>query len=300
MWNMKKILMAMVMLAFGIPLGHAEPLSFEQAANVTGSNGGFQLGAGYSYGSQNVPQGDTPAISRFYSNVPIFARLGFPGFEIRVAAPYSSIASNIQEHGLTDVQGFRNIDLGAKFNALLLPFMDFGVGAGVVLPTIDANQYLYGEGLAVTPFAALDILTDPLLFHFNLGYTYVSQYQRATPNGETTIAFRPGDEWHYGVGVEVAPVEPLWILAEFSGTYYGQAKSAGDFVSSSGGNIMSFFPGLRLQCTPLKAKAGVEIPLTPKANRPAFVPNYDWRLMGEVSLLVPFGSTSAQSKKGGY
>jgi len=294
---MKKSILVLAALLLGFPCWtNAEPLSFEQAANVTGSNGGFELGGGASYGYQRLRQeGDLAA--RYVSDFPIFMRLGFTGFEFNASVPYSSLSSTIEE---SDVRGFRDVGVGLKLNTLIFPALLLGVGVNGSIPTVAEGNLLFGEGAAVNPFAAFDILTSNWLFHVFFGYNFQFQYQRAAEGQDTTVTFRPGNQWQYGVGTEIGILNELWLLAELSGTYYGEARSAGDFLPGSQGNVWSVYPGLRLQVTPLKVKAGVEIPLRSAEDRPTFVPTYDWRVLGTVSFLIPFGSTSAKAEKQGY
>jgi len=267
----------------------AEPISFEQAANVTGK-GGIEIGADFNYSARSLErQGLGTTFNQTLWDVPVFVRAGISGLEGKVTLPFGSIRDNYNAFGVTDraFSGLENIGLMAKLNFLQLDLLNAAVGLDTLFPTTDAQRYLH-TGQNFTPFAAVDVDLKAIKVHGNLGYQYTGKYTTDTDpiTGQTTstLDVTPGNVTKWALGVELPVSEVFSLDAEFLGAKYGPIQFNGSDISNGPGTTKSFVPGIRFTALPLKAKLGLELPLESKSERPAIVPRGDWRVLGGVSL----------------
>ncbi len=290
---MNRISIALVgALLMGLPLvGYSEPISFEQAANVTGL-AGIQVGFDFDYSYEKIQEeGVQTAIESKLTEIPIFVRIGLPILEIKLSTPYGDMQNNIDTVGVKDFSGIKNIGLGLKTPLLPLPIFTLAVGLQTNFPTADPVYYIFGDGLAIDPYLAADLDLMLLKLHANVGYQYRAGYQinadlyNQTVTGDVTLD--PGDAIHFALGAEIPATSLFFINLELLGTQYGVSKLDGLDVTESAGRTFSIVPGIRLQKGIFKAKFGVVIPLEPKADRPEFgyAPRSDWKIIAGASLL---------------
>jgi hypothetical protein len=265
-----------------------EPLSFEQAANVTGFHGGVEYGLDAAYGLAFVPRLDQRTIARRVFEVPLVLHLGWPALEFSLDMPYANIRTDPAESRQVYFSGFRGIGAGAKYNVFVLPLLTLGAGVQGHLPILGQDQWLYGEGLSVYPFVAGDVITNYFIFHLHIGWNYGVPYQRLQEEGNNTVTFKPADTLRIALGAETEIDHGFWFLLEAADLAYGQAFSGGEYLPQSDRTIFTLTPGFRFQSSPFKFKAGVQIPLSGANRWPAFAPTYDWLILAGVSLVYPF------------
>jgi len=294
---MKKL--ACVALLFSLAgvshAGRAEPLSFDQAANVTGVHGGIEFGTDFSHGRQTVRRPESAEIERTVTAFPVFVRLGLPCAEARFSAPGSIIRSPIEESGNWNESAIRSLDVSLKANGYTLPVLALAAGLSASFPRLNPDQYLYGESLQLYPFLAMDVMSPPDAYaiHLHAGYRFTFPYQRRSLQADGRAAgpefsFNPGDLFFGAAGVEVPVIREVWILGEFSISRYGRSRVDGNAVQDSDGWTLSAVPGIRFESGGFKAKLGVEVPLEARSSRPLFESRYLWRILAAASLRFPF------------
>ncbi len=288
---MRKFCLGLLTIALGLAptWAGAEPIAFEQAANVTGM-GGFEVGAEVDYAYEKIEeQGLGATIEQTLLDIPVFLRVGIPILEAKLTIPYGSVESDIQNVRNENFSGIKDIGLQLKTGLLSLPNFAAALGLATGFPTGDPMKYL-GEGLDLFPFAAVDMDLVFLKLHGNIGYEYRGEYavdvDPATGAVSQGLKVKPGDATHYALGVEIPAGETFSLHAELLGSSYGGVKIGGNPLADSAGSTLSVLPGVRAKAGPLKAKLGVEIPLTRQEDRPAlgYAPRSDWRILGGVSL----------------
>ncbi len=265
-------------------LSAAEPIAFEQAANVTGL-AGIEAGLNVDYAYEKVEQGGVTLSEQTLLDVPVFVRVGIPVLEGKLTIPYGTLKSSVPGLAQQDFSGLK--DLGIMLKSCLLPTPIFSLALGVdtTFPTGDPMKYL-GEGFNFDPFVAADVDVVLLKLHANLGYRYRAEYSvEVTAGGVTnSVKVKPGDAMHYALGVEIPAGDMFSLHAELLGAGYGQVTESGIALPDSAGSVLSVVPGVRLKAGPLKAKLGVQIPLEAKDSRPLFAPTADWRVLGGLSV----------------
>jgi hypothetical protein len=290
---MRKLGIALVgALLMGLPLaGYSEPISFEQAANVTGL-AGIQVGFDFDYSYEKIQEeGLQTAIESKLTEIPIFVRVGLPILEIKLSTPYGDLQNNVKSAGAQDFSGIKDIGLGLKTPLLPLPFFTLAVGLQTNFPTADPIYYIFGDGLAIDPYLAADVDLMMFKLHANIGYEYRAGYEinadlyNQNVTGDVTLD--PGDAIHFALGAEIPATSLFYLNLELIGTQYGVSKLGSLEVPDSAGRTMSLVPGIRLQKGIFKAKFGVAIPLEEKTDRPAFgfAPRSDWKIIAGASLL---------------
>jgi hypothetical protein len=281
---MKRTLLVLAALA-ALPLAaHAEPIAFEQAANVTGL-AGIEVGANVDYAYEKVEQNGVTLNETTLMDVPVFVRAGIPILEGKLTLPFGTVKSNVPNVQAQDFSGIRDLGVMVKSALLTLPVFSFALGVDTTFPTGDPLKYL-GEGLNLDPFAAADIDLLLLKLHANLGFRYRAEYSVESTSGGVTqsVKLNPGDAMHFALGLEIPAGEMFSLHAELLGANYGEATSGGIPIPDSAGTLLSVVPGVRLKAGPLKAKLGVQIPIEAKDSRPSYAPTADWRVLGGVSL----------------
>ncbi|MEW6517425.1 MAG: hypothetical protein AB1439_11040 [candidate division FCPU426 bacterium] len=287
-----KIGMVVLACLFMPLLAGAEPISFEQAANVTGM-AGIEVGADVDYAYTKVESGGVTASEQTLTDIPVFVRAGIPILEAKLTLPYGTVKESV---GNESFSGIKDIDVMLKTGLLTLPVFSFALGLDTTLPTGDPAKLL-GEGLNLDPFVAVGVDAGVLKVHANLGYRYRAEYEIKIDTvtidpvsglpvitGDQGVKIKPGDAIHFAVGVEVPAGDMFSLHAELLAANYAEAKEAGAAVSGSSGTLLSVVPGVRMHAGPLKAKLGVEIPLSSKDDWPAYAPVADWRVLGGLSL----------------
>jgi len=172
---------AVLLLAGGLAVGAAaEPISFEQAANVTGLTG-IQVGVDCDYSYEKISAGGdtrTAEIENTVMQLPVFIRVGLPIMEIKLTVPYGNIKDNAAAVKSNNYSGVQNIGVGLKTGLVGLPIFNLAAGLNTKFPTAEPEKYFFGEGLALNPFLAADL--DVVLFklHANVGYQYRGQYKK--------------------------------------------------------------------------------------------------------------------------
>ena len=275
-------------------LAVAEPIAFEQAANVTGL-AGIEVGADANYAYTKVEKEGLPTTEQALMDVPVFVRVGLPILEAKVTVPYGTAKSTVQENAGVPAQdqnysGLKNVGLMVK-TSLSLPVVSLGIGLDATLPTGEPKKYL-GEGLDVMPFVAAGIDAMVLKINANAGFQYRGDYSfsitgvdgAGNPIIDQGVKIKPGNDVHYAVGLEIPAGDVLSLHAELLGDSYGNATMDGNVIDGSAGRTLAFAPGLRLHAGPFKAKVAYEIPLEKKADRPQYAPAADWRILAGVSL----------------
>lgn len=288
---MKKSMGLLAVVLMSLPMiGQAEPISFEQAANVTGMTG-IQIGFDYECSYEKFEQDGVQTIENNLTNIPIFVRFGFPVLEIKLSTPYGDLKDNIDSAEDKDFSGIRNIGLGLKTPLLPLPVFTLATGLNTSFPTADPQYYIFGEGLKLEPFLAADLDIMIMKLHANIAYEYRSGYKvdidpfNLGASGELTL--EPGDAIKFAFGAEISTGTLFHLHLELIGTQYGTIKFDGSEIPDSAGRTMSLVPGIRLQKGPFKAKFGVVIPVDEKDDRPKFgyAPRSDWKIITGASLL---------------
>jgi hypothetical protein len=298
-WNRKVWIMAACLSVLS-GIVAAEPISFEQAANVTGKCG-LEFGVNFDYSVASLDnQGLGTTFNQTYLELPVYIRAGISAIEAQLTVPFASVRNNY--NSLTEDQtftGLENIGLMVKSNFIQSPFFNLAVGFNTLFPTGDVSRNL-GEGLNFTPFAAADIDLRILRLHGNLGYQFSGQYNVTTDPvthqniSETQV--KPGNATYWALGLELPMGEILSLNGELLGTKYGPAQFNGSDLESSPGTTVSFIPGIRLMSLPFKAMLGLELPLERRSDRPVALPRGDWRLIGGVSLQFSLGGPNPNSE----
>ncbi|MCK5241587.1 hypothetical protein KAR34_03975 [bacterium] len=294
---LKKLSLLVCAMLVGSPLlAQAEPIAFDQAANVTGMTG-IEIGAEFDYSYEKIEEEGQSAVESTVNDIPVFVRLGFPVLEAKITIPYGSVKSNIEAAQEENYSGIRDIGIGLKTGLLGLPVFNLALGVNFTLPTGDPEKYL-GEGLDFYPFLAADMDIMFAKLHANVGYEYRGEYDKEEPvdvdinTGEIIydpVKIKPGDGTHWRLGVEVPTGGDIFTIhAELLGSTYGEVKSAGQVLEDSAGNTMTFIPGISLKKGIFKAKIGYAIPLEVQDDRPTAAPRYDWRIIGGASLCFAF------------
>ena len=279
----------------GMPLlTGAEPIAFEQAGNVTGMTG-LEVGCDINYSYEKFESTGVNGIDEnTIMEIPVFVRIGLPIMEIKLTIPYGSALSNYEAAESNDFGAIQNVGLGLKGGLLALPIFSLAVGLNTVFPTAEPEKYIFGEGLALNPYLAVDLDIMIMKLHANLGYEYRGEYEQDKVFNSSTGEFdpyqftvKPGDATIFAVGVEIPAGDLFFLHAELVGTNYGEVKMDQLSIPDTAGSTFVFVPGVRLQKGIFKAKLGVAVPLEVEADRPdvRYAPRSDWRIMGGVSLL---------------
>ncbi len=276
---------------------YAEPITFEQAANVTGL-GGVEVGFDVDYAYTKFSQGDLTLAEQTKTDIPVFVRVGIPVLELKVTAPYGSVKTTVQDALASEEQsfnGFRNVGVMVKTSLLSLPMLSLGLGLDTLFPNTDALQYVR-EGLKVNPFVAAGVDLSFVKLNANLGFQYRGEFTlrpEMDDSGITLVpetSLKPGDAFTYAVGVEIPAGDVFSVLAEVRGAGYSEAKATVDGTSiavpNSAGATMTLVPGVRAKMGPVKAKLGVEIPVTRNEDFKLTqnAPQADWRVIAGASL----------------
>lgn len=269
-------------------LAQAEPIAFEQAANVTGM-AGFEVGTNVDYSYMKIEEAGLATLENTIMEVPIFIRAGIPVLEVKLELPYSSLQSSIADQ---DASGIQEIGFMIKSGLLTLPVFSFALGVDTVFPIADPMLYL-SEGLNLAPFAAVGLDLQVLKVHGNLSYRYRAQhtvdiaYDPGTGVVVTPgVELKPGDSVNFAAGLEIPAGEMITIHAELLVASYGEVNLDGVTLADSAGMVLSLVPGIRLKAGPLKAKLGFQIPLESKDDRPAYAPIADWRVLAGLSFML--------------
>jgi len=275
-------------------LAAAEPIAFEQAANVTGL-AGLEVGADFDYSYVDFTKTGFSQTKQTMNEVPVFVRVGLPILEAKVTVPFGSAKSTYEDNvnrtsADQNYSGLKNVGLMVK-TSLSLPVVSLGAGVDAQFPTGDPKKYL-GEGLNLQPFVAAGIDAMVVKLNANVGFKYRGDYTFAVQGFDSAgnpiidqgVKLKPGNDVRYAVGLEIPAGDVLSIHAEVLGDSYGNATVDGNLIDNSGGRTLSFVPGLRLHAGPFKAKLAYEIPLEKKDDRPAYAPVADWRILAGVSL----------------
>jgi hypothetical protein len=272
----------------------AEPIAFEQAANVTGL-AGIEVGADFDYAYTDFQKTGFAENKQTMNDVPVFVRVGLPILEAKVTVPYGSAKNTVQDNlGKTsqdqNYSGLENVGLMVK-TALSLPVLSLGGGVNANFPTGDPNKYL-GEGLDLQPFVAAGIDAMVIKINANAAFKYRGDYNFAVTsldaNGQPVVSqgvtLKPGNDVSYAVGLEIPAGDLISLHAELLGDSYSAATLGGNTLDNSGGRTLTLVPGIRLHAGPFKAKIAYEIPLEKKEDRPEYAPAADWRILAGVSL----------------
>ncbi|NTV52528.1 MAG: hypothetical protein HGA76_05900 [Candidatus Firestonebacteria bacterium] len=299
--GIRKALLSAICLCIWSGFAGAEPLAFEQAANVTGK-GGVEIGANFDYAYTRLENpGIGSTFNQTYLDIPVFIRLGISALEAQVTVPYGMVRNNynalIQDQNST---GWENTEFLLKSNFIQLPFFNFAIGLNTLFPTGYVSHDL-DNGLNLTPFVAADIDLIMVRLHGNLGYQFSGQHNTTTDPvthqniSETT--FRPGNATYWALGLEFPLGSDLVSFnAELLGTKYGPAQFNGSDLESSPGTTLSFVPGFQFLALPFKAKLGLELPLERRSDRPEVLPRGDWRVLGGVSLQFSMGGPNPKNE----
>jgi hypothetical protein len=291
-WN-RKIWMVAAFVSILPSIAAAQPISFEQAANVTGKCG-VEIGVNYDYAYTSIQeQGVGTTFNQTYLSLPVFVRAGISAIEAQLTVPYGSVKNNYDSYAQDQTfTGLENIGFMVKSNFIQLPFFNFALGLNTLFPTGDVSHYL-GEGLNLTPFIAADIDLRILRLHGNLGYQFSGQYNvtsdPVTHQNVTETQLKPGNAAYWALGLELPVGDVISLNAELLGTKYGPEQFNGSDLASSPGTTVSFIPGIQLVVLPFKAHLGLELPMENRSDRPVVLPRADWRILGGVSLQFSIG-----------
>jgi hypothetical protein len=270
----------------------AEPISFEQAANVTGL-AGIQIGVDADYSYEKIEAGGNTMMSALENSVmdlPIFIRFGLPILEAKLTVPYGSVKNNADAAKNQNYSGFRNIGLGLKTGLLALPVFNLAVGLNTRFPTGDPGHYIYGEGLDLNPFLAADLNVVVFKLHANVGYEYRGKYNTSfnplTEDSSQSYTVKPGDATHYALGLEIPTGDLFTLICELNGTKYGAVQIENTTLPDTGaGMTLHVIPGIQLQKGFFRAHVGLSLPLEKQSERPELAPRDDWRILAGASLV---------------
>lgn len=275
-------------MLLGFPLvAQAEPISFEQAANVTGLTG-IQVGFEYEYAYSEFEREGLDPIETKLTQVPIFVRVGLPILEIKLSTPYGDLQNNIDSAVSKDFSGIKHIGLGLKTPLLPLPIFTVAAGLNTNFPTAEPEYYIFGEGLKLEPFLAADMDLMLLKLHANVSFEYRGDYEfKFDPDSPVEVKLDPGDAFKFGLGAELPLGDIFNLHLELIGTQYGSVKFDGSELPDSEFRSMSIVPGVRAQVGPFKAKFGVVIPVSEDVGNGSFgyAPSADWKIITGASLL---------------
>jgi hypothetical protein len=266
----------------------AEPISFEQAANVTGGGGiqmGFDLCHTYKY---------LEGASNTLTELPIFVRAGIPWLEGRLTIPYGNVYQLGDIRGSGEFTGIEDVGLMLKSCVISLPAFSLALGVDSTFPTGDPTRYL-GAGLNINPFLAAGGDAGIIKIYANVGYRFLGEYslgeyEMTRFDGYSFVRVKeelnvkPGDTINFALGLEIPTSEFVSLHAEVNGVTYKDRQFNGRVLAGSSGVLISVVPGVRLHIGPFKAKFGIEVPLWDKANWPTSTQEYDWRLLSGMSL----------------
>ena len=255
-------LLAIVLLG-STSLVQAEPIAFEQAANVTGL-AGVEIGANVDYSYVKIEETGFATIENTITEVPIFVRAGIPILEGKLTIPYNSLKTSIDSQ---DASGIQEIGVMLKSGLLTLPVFSFGLGIDTVFPIADPMLYLT-EGMNLKPFGAVGLDLQVLKVHANLAYTYRAEhtvditYDPGTgPVVTPGVKINPGDSVNFAAGLEIPAGDMITLHAELLVSTFAEVLQEGTSIPDSAGTLLSVVPGVRLKAGPLKAKMGIQIPL---------------------------------------
>jgi hypothetical protein len=292
--NMKRWMAVVCLAGWAFPLSvQAEPISFEQAANVTGL-AGIEVGADYDLAYTNFQKSGFSEVKQTMNDIPVFVRVGLPVLELKATLPYGTAKNTVTEHVNNpedkDYAGLGDVGLMVK-TAISLPLVSVGAGLDMTFPTGDPKKLL-GEGLDIMPFVGAGIDASVIKINAHAGFKYRGDYNIAitgvdasgNPTVEQSYKLKPGNVVHYALGLEIPAGSLLSFLAEVVGDQFGNATLDGSTLDNSAGRTMALVPGVRLHAGPLKAKIAYSIPLEKKEDRPVFAPSADWRVLAGLSL----------------
>jgi len=207
-------------------LAGAEPITFEQAANVTGLTG-IEAGFDFDYSYTKFTLGDIEVSDATVSSLPVFVRVGIPVLEAKLTVPYG-VANTIKDMATNEEQNYSGIqDVGVmlKTGILSLPMFSLGFGIDTTFPTGDPTKYL-GKGLDLNPFLAAGIDVGLFKLNANVGFEYRGEFtlkpvidaSGITIRPETTV--NPGDAFNYALGLEIPTGDVFSLHAELLGAGY--------------------------------------------------------------------------------
>ena len=282
---------ALLVLMFGVmaflfhSTANSEPLSFEQAANVTGK-AGIEIGLDFNYSYEKAKDQGVTVSERTLWDMPVFVRAGISQLEGKLTIPYGIVKSNIAGMKENNYDGLRDIGMQLKVGLISLPVFGLAIGAGTTFPSGDTKKYL-GEGQNFFPFVAADMDLIAVKLHGNLGYQFRGEFTGTSSTG-LTAKIEPGDATQFSLGAEIKTPGIFSLLAEVQSESYGESKINGITSPNSSGTTYRFVPGIRLVAGPLKAKLGLEIPLESKVDRDRLflnsAPTSDWRIISGIGL----------------
>lgn len=279
----------------------AEPIAFEQAANVTGK-GGIELGAAASYAWGDFEeQGVGTTVEKSIFEVPMFVRLGISAIEGRVRVPYGNVKSNVNsESGEVNYSGIRDVEVMLKFWLIQSRVFNLSAGADSTFPTAEPSKYL-GQGLALQPFAALGLDFRVLRLHGKVGYQFnassTTTTDPVTNEPVDNVSLEPGDGFDWAAGVEVPFAGVFSAHAELLGKSFSELRFDGGLLPDTAGATMAFVPGLRLTALPFKAKLGLSIPVKNENNQTTASPRSQWTVLAGVSLQFSAGGPNTNTEQ---
>jgi hypothetical protein len=277
------MLLAAIVIASWTAFAAAEPIAFEQAANVTGA-GGIEIGA------NALIWGD---ISASVTDIPVFVRGGLPFFEAKVTVPFGIRDTNNFNLGTLHTRGLEDIELMVKSAFIRSPGFSMAAGVDSSFPTGDKEKGL-GEGLDIDPFLAVGIEAEFLKIHANLGYRFRGEYALGKIDivdsnymliAQRDLMIKPGDALHLSLGLELPVGGIVSFHADLLAALYGASAINGQNASNEGHYMSILVPGVRVHIGPFKALAGIELPIGTMQNGPDFTALYEWRFIAGVAYL---------------
>ncbi len=274
--TLRSVLAVLVILSAWPARVGAEPLAFEQAANVTGA-AGIEVDVNASYYGE----------ADWYSvELPLSIRAGMPYLEGEVTVPF---------HFQTEAEHSGMADLGVMLKSAFLALPGFTLAAGLdsSLPTGEKDKYLRG-GLQLDPFLAADINAQVMIIHANFGYRYYGEYPYG--NMQVTVEdsagniiavedfkVKPGDVLHLALGAELPVGDVVSLHTDLLAARIQDYSFMGRVVTNSAETIFTLAAGVRVHTGPFKALLGVEVPLQDESSY--YGSYHDWRLLAGVGVL---------------
>ena len=288
---MKKLLLMLLVLMFGVRYLAAEPLTLEQAGNVL-DKGKLELGlADVAYQTDESKFTDSggnvlATITNTATIVPFYARFAFTShLEAALNVPYSSVSyeekptggtkTSYSDEGLADptIMGKYSVGLGSEWDLALAASFTLPEGAqSKVFPMGGVFQ----QGTNIKPLVAVrKKINDETALNLNVSYNVEGSF-----TDEYKVKEAPGNVLSAGIGAERSLIGINWI-GEFIYNNLEQSSFAGVVQKKSDGSQMDLVLGLRYNYGHLKTKLGVDISLGDETYR-----TYDYRVIAGLSFVI--------------
>lgn len=289
---MRKTVVVMAVLAFGLSFAVAEPLMLEQAGTVN-EKGMLEMGLGdISYQTDLVtllnPAGiEVSKLTNTSTVFSLYSRYAFSEkIECTLNIPYLMLSSKQEPVGgaatTTDDAGLGDVQASAKYSFDQCGRCGWLTAAGLALSLPTGKQSTkfpesFRNGLNMKPSFMASKGLGKYSANINLSYEITAEYEDAS---DFKTKQDPGDVLSAGVGLEYPKSERTSFIGEFVYKSLSESKSAGAAVSGSSGSQMDLVCGLRHNRAGLKTKIGLVLALGDEKYR-----TYDYKIIAGLTYL---------------